>query len=216
MEDYLLDENFKEEVLLSCLFQIAFSLHYLQKHYEFTHNDLHINNIMFSYTNKTYIYYKINNKYFKIPTYGRIFKIIDFGRAIFTYKNKVFMNDVFSIFGEAGGQYYYPNQVKFHKEKKLEEKITPNYSFDLCRLSMTILDEIDTEKISQKTLSLLNYMCTDKYNNNYREMEDDFSLYILISKNSKNAIPLNILNKDIFKDYRVKKKNFPLKSYYSV
>lgn len=216
LEDYLLDSTFKEEVLLSCLFQIAFSLHYLQKHYEFTHNDLHINNVMFSYTEKKYLYYKINNKYFKIPTYGKIFKIIDFGRAIFTYKNKVFMNDVFSKFGEAGGQYYYPEQIKFHKEKKLEEKITPNYSFDLCRLSMTILDEINIDKISQKTLSLLKHMCTDKFNDNYCQMEDDFSLYILISKNSENGKPLDIINKDIFKDYRVKKRNFPLKSYYSV
>ena len=215
LEDYLLDDDFKEEVLLSGLFQIAFSLHYLQKNYEFTHNDLHINNIMFSYTEKTYLYYKINNKYFKVPTYGKIFKVIDFGRAIFTYKNKVYMNDVFSKYGEAGGQYYYPQQVRFHKEKIFEKKINPNYSFDLCRLSMTILDEINMDKISQKTLSLLNHMCTDKNNDNYCQMEDDFSLYILISKNSKNAIPFDILNKEIFKDYRVKKKNFPLKSYYS-
>lgn len=215
LEDYLLDSNFKEEVLLSCLFQIAFSLHYLQKNYEFTHNDLHINNIMFSYTEKTYLYYKINNKYFKVPTYGKIFKIIDFGRSILTYKNKVYMNDVFSKYGEAGGQYYYPGQVKFHKETKLEKRIYPNYSFDLCRLSMTILDEINTDKISQKIKSLLNHMCTDKNNDNFCQMDDDFSLYILISKNSKNAIPFDILNKEIFKDYRVKKKNFPLKSYYS-
>lgn len=215
LEDYLLDENFDQEVLLSCIFQISFSLHYLQKHYEFTHNDLHINNIMFSYTEKKYLYYKINNKYFKVPTYGKIFKIIDFGRAIFTFKNKVFMNDVFSKNGEAGGQYYYPNQVKFHKEKKLKPKINPNYSFDLCRLSMTILEELDKSKISQKLLSLLNHICQDKYGDNYCDMEDDFSLYILISKNSENGIPINILNKEIFKKYRIKKKNFPLKSYYS-
>ena len=125
------------------------------------------------------------------------------------------MNDVFSKYGEAGGQYYYPSQIKFHKEKRLEKKTNPNYSFDLCRLSMTILDEINLDKISQKILSFLKYMCTDKYNENYCQMEDDFSLYILISKNSENAIPFDILNKDIFKDYRVKKKNFPLKSYYS-
>ena len=34
LEDYLLVENFKEEVLISCLFQIAFALTYLQKYYE--------------------------------------------------------------------------------------------------------------------------------------------------------------------------------------
>ena len=171
---------------------------------------------MFSYTEKKYLYYKMNNKYFKLPTHGRIFKIIDFGRAILTYKNKIFMNDVLSKFGEAGGQYHYPQQVRFHKEKELEGKIKPNYSFDLCRLSITILDEINIDKISQIILGFLNYMCTDKFNDNYCQMEDDFSLYILISKNSENAKPLDILNNDIFKDYRVKNKNFPLKSYYSL
>jgi len=216
LEDYLLDEGFKEEVLLSCLFQISFALHYLQKHYEFTHNDLHINNIMFSTTERKYLYYKYNNKYFRVPTHGKIFKIIDFGRSIFTYKGKVFMNDVFSKNGEAGGQYYYPPQVKFHKEDELCQRIKPNYCFDLCRLSMTILDEIDMDKVSKKMLTFLNHICTDKYDNNFCDMEDDFSLYILIAKNAENSLPINIINKDIFKEYLVKKKKFPLKSYYSL
>ena len=46
-------------------------------------------------------------------------------------------------------------------------------------------------------------------------MDDDFTLYILISKNSNNAIPIEILQNKIFQNYRVKKKNFPTKSYYS-
>ena len=170
---------------------------------------------MYSETEKKYLYYKINNRYFRVPTFGKIFKIIDFGRAIFTYKNKVYMNDVFSRNGEAGGQYYYPPQVKFHKETKLDRRTEPNYCFDLCRLSMTILDEINEEKVSDKILKFLNHMCTDKYNNNFLNMEDDFNLYISIARNATNSLPKDILDKDIFKEYRVKKKNFPLKSYYS-
>ena len=37
---------------------------------------------MYSCCKTEFLYYKINNKYFKVPTYGKIFKIIDFGRAI--------------------------------------------------------------------------------------------------------------------------------------
>ena len=114
LEDYLLDEDFNQEVLLSCLFQISFALTYLQKNYEFTHNDLHINNIMYSETETEYLYYKLNNIYFKVPTFGKIFKIIDFGRSILTLRGKKYMNDVFSKNGEAGGQYYYPKQVNFY------------------------------------------------------------------------------------------------------
>ena len=46
-------------------------------------------------------------------------------------------------------------------------------------------------------------------------MDDDFSLYILISKNSENSIPIDILNNHIFKQFRIKKKDFPIKSFYS-
>ena len=38
-------------------------------------------------------------------THGYIFKIIDFGRSIFTYHNKLFFNDTFYKHSEAGGQY---------------------------------------------------------------------------------------------------------------
>ena len=89
--------------------------------------------------------------YFRVPTYGKIFKIIDFGRAIFTFKNKVYKNDVFSRNGEAGGQYSYPHQVSFLKDKVNDRynKIgEPNYNFDLCRLAMTILEEIQKDKLS--------------------------------------------------------------------
>ena len=82
LED-LLDEKIEEEVLLSCFFQISFALTYLQKHYQFTHNDLHINNVMYIETTTKYLYYKYNNIYYRVPTHGKIFKIIDYGRAIF-------------------------------------------------------------------------------------------------------------------------------------
>jgi len=216
LEDYLLSEEFNEETLLSCLFQISFSLQYLQKNYQFTHNDLHINNIMYSSTETKYLYYKFNNKYFRIPTYGKIFKIIDFGRAIITYKNKTYMNDVFSRYGEAGGQYYYPPSINFYSEKNNNEKIKPNYNFDLCRLSMTIIEELDLDKVSENTKSFIYKMCEDRYKNNFCEMEDDFNLYISIAKDAVNSLPLNVINHKIYKKFLVKKKNFPLKSYYSM
>ena len=51
LED-LLNDNYSDNLLISCLFQITFALTYLQKHYLFTHNDLHINNIMYQTTEK--------------------------------------------------------------------------------------------------------------------------------------------------------------------
>ena len=48
-----------------------------QKVFSLTHNDLHTNNIMFNITDKEYIIYKYDAKYYKVPTYGRLFKIIE-------------------------------------------------------------------------------------------------------------------------------------------
>ena len=59
----ILTDNFNDKLILSCLFQVSYGLAYLQKHFLFTHNDLHIDNIMYQRTDKTYLYYKYANHY---------------------------------------------------------------------------------------------------------------------------------------------------------
>ena len=213
LED-LLEEDIKEEILLSCIFQISFALTYLQKHFKFTHNDLHINNVMFKCTESKYLYYKYNNIYFRVPTFGYVFKIIDFGRAIFTFRNKVFMNDVFSNHGEAGGQYTYPNHLLF--TKKDSKVVKPNYHFDLCRLSMTILQELNIDNYSDNILLLLNKMCSNNLNKSFCDMDDNFYLYKSIARDACNCLPREVILNNIFKTYRIKKKLFPRKSYYTL
>ena len=218
LEDLLSSiEDFNQDLLLSCLFQVSFSLTYLQKHYQFTHNDLHINNIMFQKTDKTFIYYKFNNKYFKVPTHGYIFKIIDFGRAIFTFHNKQYFNDTFKKHGEAGGQYNYPyDKLLFHSDK---EKVKPNYHFDLCRLAITILDQIKYDKdetydTKQTLLEFIYSMTIDCSDESLYDVYDDFDLYISIAKDANHALPSLIIQNEIFTKYRVHKKLFPKKLYY--
>jgi len=218
LEDYLLSDAYEDDVLLSCVFQISFAIAHLQKRYEFTHNDLHINNVMYQATDRPFLYYKLNNMYFKVPTYGKIFKIIDFGRAIFTYKNKEYRNDVFSRNSEAGGQYSYPHQVSFLKDAVNDRYNTigePNYSFDLCRLAMTILEEAP-RNMSDDVRKFLRHMCIDHNNRSFCDMTDDFNLYIAIARHSTRATPLSSLTNVIFKPYRVKKKRFPKKTYYTL
>jgi hypothetical protein len=219
LEDYLLAPDFKEEVLVSCVFQVSFALAYLQKRYEFTHNDLHINNIMYQETTSKYLYYKSNNQYFRVPTYGKIFKIIDFGRAIFTFKNKTYRNDVFSRNSEAGGQYSYPHQVSFLRETvrdRYQSIGDPNYSFDLCRLCMTILEEAPRDKLSEDIYDFLRQICLDRNDCNFCDMTDDFNLYIAIAKDAIHGIPRRVIRNRVFSDYRVPKKRFPKKLYYSM
>ena len=169
---------------------------------------------MYSSTESKYLYYKINNKYYRVPTYGKIFKIIDFGRAIFTFKHKTYMNDVFSRHGEAGGQYSYPSQITFSESLK-KESHSPNYNFDLCRLAMTILEELPSNA-SESLVDFLRDMCRNDKGENLCDMHDDFSLYIAIGQTANHALPRDILDSPTFHDYRVSKKVFPRKSYYTL
>ena len=215
LEDFL-KKDLDVLLIVSALFQISFALHLLQKKFKFTHNDLHINNIMYTKTDKEFLYYKFNNMYFKVPTYGYLFKIIDFGRSIFTYQNKLFFNDTFNRHGEAEGQYTYPIRHLLFTNNK-DELIVPNYNFDLCRLAITILDvlkivEYDEENIFIEFIKSLTKDLNDKY---LYELNDDFNMYIEIAKYANNALPSNVIQNQIFKMYRVKKKNFPKKTFYT-
>jgi hypothetical protein len=82
-----LDELFTKKKIdihtsASAMFQIVMTLLIYQRAFQFTHNDLHTNNIMYVSTEEEYLYYEFNGKKYKVPTYGKIFKLIDFGRSI--------------------------------------------------------------------------------------------------------------------------------------
>ena len=157
--------------------------------------------------------------YFRVPTYGKLFKIIDYGRAIFTFKHKVYRNDVFSRNIEAGGQYSYPHQVSFLKDianDRYNSLGEPNYNFDLCRLSMTILDEVSHSALSEDLLNVFQTMCLNRHGQSFCDMKDDFNLYIEIARNADKALPMATLCHSIFTGYRVTKKKFPKKLYYTL
>ena len=165
----LLEGEYSDKQIQSILFQTIFGLAFLQKHFNFTHNDLHVNNIMVTKTEKKFLIYRSNKTYYRVPTCGYIAKIIDYGRAIFTFRDRTYFNDVFSRYGEADGQYTYPKaDVPFYRSPYVEkdekgepiesETILPNPNFDMCRLATTIMDDfvkteqkrIRTEKESKK------------------------------------------------------------------
>lgn len=189
---------------LSMIFQICFCLAFLQKKFNFTHNDLHCDNIMYSKTDKEYLYYNYNNTYFKIPTYGIIIKIIDFGRSVYKVDNIQYFSDVFKYNSDAGGQYTHPSEIKQNKDIHY-----PNYSFDLCRLSTTIINELYPLGNLSKKIPLYNVLLswiTDKYNKNVMRF-DDFDLYKIISRRMNNAVPSKYINHQIFKTFKINKDN---------
>ena len=164
---------------------------------------------MYTKTEKEFLYYKFNNTYFKVPTYGYLFKIIDFGRAIFTYQNKLFFNDTFNRHGEAEGQYTYPIRHLLFTNNK-EDIIVPNYNFDLCRLAITIIDVLKIVEYDENNffMDFIKSLTKDCNGNFLYELNDDFNMYIDIAKYANNALPSEVILNPIFKFYRVKKRIF--------
>ena len=119
--------------------QVIFALAFAQRSFGFVHNDLHVMNVMYIPTDKEYFYYGMGGKTYRVPTYGKLIKIIDFDRATFSVKlpkmkeSKFFISDQFQQEEEAGGQY---NISPFYNPKYPEVK--PNPSFDLVRLATSM------------------------------------------------------------------------------
>lgn len=206
------EDPLEEDEWESIVLQILMSLITFQNTFQLTHNDLHSNNIMYTKTEKQFLYYKVDGQHYKVPTFGKIFKIIDFGRAIYKFKGELMCSDSFHPKGDAATQYNFP---PYYNPKK--PVIEPNFSFDLCRLSCSIYDEL-VEDISVEHLVtapifriILDWCKDDKgrnimYKKNGDERYPDFKLYKMISRKVHNHVPLHVLRNPYFDKYKVSKK----------
>jgi hypothetical protein len=208
-DDLILSTDLKEEEWLSAFMQIIMILITYQKSFSFTHNDLHSNNVMYNYTDKKYIYYCYKKQYYKVPTFGRIYKIIDFGRSIYKYNGKLFCSDSFQIGNDAATQY---NTEPYFNEKK--SRLEPNFSFDLCRLACSIFDYVVEDMSDVKDLTkcdpvqrlVVEWCLDDKginvlYKNNGQDRYPDFKLYKMIARCVHNHTPQAQLERPEFKAY---------------
>jgi hypothetical protein len=209
-DDLILKNHLTNEEMYSAFMQIIMILITYQKTFNFTHNDLHTNNVMYNRTDKKYLYYCYKKKYYKVPTFGRIFKIIDFGRSIFKFDGKVFCSDSFQTGGDAATQY---NTEPYFNDKK--PRLEPNYSFDLCRLACSIFDYIiddfeeikDLNKIKDPVKRLIFEWCLDDkginmlYKNNGIERYPEFKLYKMIARCVHNHTPQAQLERPEFNNY---------------
>ena len=213
LDSYMLKNELEETEWECILLQIIFTLITYQKAFDFTHNDLHTNNIMYTTTEKHFLYYTYNSKTYKIPTFGKIWKIIDFGRAIFKFSGNLIASDSFSSKGDAATQY---NFEPYYNEKK--PKVEPNKSFDLCRLGCSLFDYfIDNIKYIKDRSNCDNLQCLilewcedDKkknvlYKNNGEERYPEFKLYKMISRTVHNHTPERQLDRLMFDKYRISK-----------
>ena len=227
----------KENRWTAWIFQVIAGLTVAQQS-----NDLHTNNIMWVATDEPYLYYHIvggsgGDRYYRVPTYGRIMKIIDFGRATFrpptaSNENHTWFPDAFAKGEDAEGQY---NCGPLFDQTN--PKVAPNKSFDLCRLAVAMLDTLwisdsppnrepqriltrEPGRIQHETVSpLWNLMwlwLTDDEGCNILRNPDDterypqFDLYCAIARDVHNAVPAQQLTLPLFDSaFHVPKKEVP-------
>ena len=217
IDSLLSDPSITEDEWFAMLFQVTFSLAIAQKDYSFVHNDLHTNNIMWVPTDKEYIVYQVNDDCYKIPTYGKIIKIIDFGRSYYKYNNIEYLSDAYKNKGDAEGQYNYP---PYFNPK--ETRVPPNPSFDLPRLACSVYEGLYDSKHSPDSSalsSMLNRWLIDSrgksilWNRNGEERFGGFLLYKHIARYCHNAIPINELQNNEFKRFKLSN---PIKADYFI
>lgn len=196
--DSLLDDMNTEE-LTACLMQVIMTLLAYQKVYSFVHNDLHTNNIMYVPTELTHLTYCYQGVYYKVPTYGKLYKIIDYGRSIYSFQGNRFVSDSFHPEGDAGTQY---NMEPYFN--CAEEAIDANPSFDLCRLACSILEGYEEE---EEIFNILKEWTQDDAGESVlfkdgMERYPDFELYRMIARTVHNHTPIAQLSRPLFSQFQ--------------
>ena len=217
------------------IFQVIAALCVMQKVFGMTHNDLHTNNIVWSTTDQPFLYYKTSDgSVWKVPTYGKIFRLIDFGRSIFSVNKHIIASDDFRPGNDADGQYAFKPLLPNPREV-----IEPNPSFDLSRLAVSLFESIfpvkpddsdsqiilseEDNMIVRETVSPL-YNClwswmVDDDDKNILENPDgserfpDFDLYKHIAAKIHNAEPFSQINKLPFSQFKTLEKAGGEKTY---
>ena len=220
-----------ESMWSAWLFQILSALCVAQHTLSLTHNDLHSNNIVWTETEEEFLYYqKRDGTCFKVPTYGKIFRLIDFGRAIFRLKNKVIFSDDFRDGNDAATQYNFGAL-----RDSTRSELGPNPSFDLARLAVSMFEALfpnePDKKKGGKVLSeeegltvretesdlfntMWSWMVTDFGENILinaagEEKYPDFDLYNVIAEQCHQAVPSEQLNKKPFAGFKIMKGDVP-------
>jgi len=186
----------------SCyIFQVIAGLTVVQKYYNLYHNDLHLSNIMYNYTTKKYLYYKFNTTYFRINTYNKIIKIIDWGRSTYHFNNNQGNNITFNVEGEAFGQYI---NNRINNQGKNYIDYNPSIDLYILGKNLITIDKFPNKgNLKNLVNKWINYSSSDHFN------DESFDMYIRASKEAYNGIPKEQFYSIVFKKFIINKFSIP-------
>ncbi len=227
MKEYAPIKTPEQETIWSAwLFQVCAALTQLQNTLRLTHNDLHTCNVLWKKTSDEFLFYSdTKGRKWKIPTFGYIFSIIDYGRSIFWLNNFTVVSSDYNDGHDAYGMYNFGPIL----EEEFPQ-IFPNKSFDLCRLACSLLRGLyhrnptsnpkgqiitkegswEVRETNHEVFNLLWTWLRTKSKTSILETEfgeekyPGFDLYSAIAKDVKDAVPEEQLGKTTFSKFLLK------------
>jgi hypothetical protein len=216
----------QETMWAAWLFQVCVACTQYQNVFRLTHNDLHTANVLWKKTAEEFLYYSdTKGRKWKVPTFGYIFSIIDYGRAIFSVNNFMVISSDYNDGADADGMYNFGPI-----EDPEKPRVGPNRSFDLCRLSCGLLrglypqsppskpkgpvltkeDGWEVRETNHPVFNLLWSWLKVKSGGNILETErgeekyPGFELYSEIAATVGDAVPESQLGKGVFQSFLLK------------
>ena len=186
----------------SYVFQVLAALSIIQSRYKITHNDLHIGNIMCKTTKRKFLYYQLDNDtYFKVPLFGYIIKIVDWGRSLVTLESKTFWNNCFNLDFDVFGQYLLKSE-----NKSYTKVVGVNNSFDMTIFTYSLLNpdyDLPNDELIKFLINICNLTNGDNIYKKYTELT--FDLYCEIAKYAKSGVPIELIKNPIFQEFCISK-----------
>ena len=191
--------NLDLDFFKSIFFQLYSAIFVMFSRFGIKHNDLHVGNIMFKITNKKYIYYKLGETRYKVPTYGFIIKIIDWGRAVYKFNSFEGKNSIFNKNTEC------ENQIIF---TRINKNLYRNYRWsDIVIITHNLLYNFPELKQYRKFYSFLKNQIKTTNGIFISTKLFNWETYENISKNKFNIKPFDIINDHEFSGFITKEKD---------
>ncbi len=121
---------FSDAETAALVMQLLFTLAAFQHRFGFVHGDLHLRNVVIAPTDLPELRFAFGGVNYAVPTFGRIYKLVDFGRSSFQIDGRAFVSDAFMPYGDGDGMYNCGAGRDLRRRQ-----VSPSRSLDLGLLS---------------------------------------------------------------------------------
>jgi hypothetical protein len=189
----------------SIVFQIYAAIFAAVSVFGLKHNDLHLSNVMLSRTKQQYLYYYYKGDYYRIPTFGYIVRIIDWGRGTYEFDGNHGYNHIFTTEYDCFDQYRYKRLNHSGKDPILpsRQKWT-----DIVMITHNILNAWKEFRNTELGKSMQKWI--ENKDGVPLDIDSfDWEIYCGVTQHTYNVQPHHILQHRTFRGFVVKQAEIP-------